>query len=64
MVRRNCRAWFGFGGASVLLACREDPVSFNTIVGGGDGAFDVLHTNLTLMPSENFGHCACHKYLT
>ena len=33
-LRINRRARLGFGGASVLLACRGDQVSFNTTVGG------------------------------
>ena len=34
MVRTNCGGRFGFGGATVLVACRGDQVSFYTTVGG------------------------------
>ena len=33
----NCCVRFGFTAGFVLVASRDDPVSFNTTVGGGVG---------------------------
>ena len=33
-MRKNRCVRFGFGGSTVLVACREDQVSFNTTAGG------------------------------
>ncbi len=43
MVRIKSGGRFGFGGSTVLSACREDQVSFNTTVGEGGGYVNVQY---------------------